>query len=72
MLFCKDSFLKAEVTPWYLQGENQQDQYQPARDELAAIFLSQGSFSAVFSQSQIDTLNIHVAPAPPPYSINNS
>lgn len=74
MLFCKDSFLKAEVTPWYLQAtwENQEDQYQPAREELAAIFLSQGSFSAVFSQSQIATLNIHMAPAPTHYSINNS
>lgn len=74
MLFCKDSFLKAEVTPWYLQAtwENQQDQYQPAREELAAIFLSQGSFSAVFSQSQIANLNIHMATAPTSYSINNS
>lgn len=65
MLFCKDSFLKAEVTPWYLQAmwENQQDQYQPARDELAAISPSQGSYSAVFSQSQIAILNIHMPPA---------
>lgn len=65
MLFCKDSFLKAEVTPWYLQAmwENQQDQYQPARDELAAISRSQGSYNAAFSQSQIAILNIRMPPA---------
>lgn len=74
MLFCKDSFLEAEVTPWYLQAmwENQQDQDQPVRYELAAIFLPQGSFSAVFSQSQTAILNIHRAPASTPYSVNNS